>query len=115
LTLQNVKELPRLGMKMATLAISRRHALLNYAQLGPIEQVPTFARRSPLISLAGCDVDYLKHGASKCAGLRLNLAARWHGCPRLAAMLPRGGRTRHRGGEQARSNELLDDNASNRQ
>jgi hypothetical protein len=43
LTLQNVKELLRLGMKMATLAVSWRHPFLDYAQLGSIEQVPSLA------------------------------------------------------------------------
>jgi hypothetical protein len=68
LTVQNVKELPRLGMKMATFAVSWRHPFLDYAQLGPIEQVPSLAPRTPLIPFARCDVDYLKQGASKCAG-----------------------------------------------
>jgi hypothetical protein len=37
LALKNVKELPRLRMIVAALAIPWRHALLNYAQVGPIE------------------------------------------------------------------------------
>jgi hypothetical protein len=52
LAFEDVKELPGIGMKMATLAISGRHALLNDAQLGSIEQVPSLARRTPLIPFA---------------------------------------------------------------
>jgi hypothetical protein len=55
-------------MKMGTLAISWRHTFLNYAQFGPVEQVPALARRTPLIALRRFDVDYLKQGASNFAG-----------------------------------------------
>ena len=41
--------------------ITGRHALLNDAELRPIEQMPSFARRAPLITLGGRDVDY-SHG-----------------------------------------------------
>jgi hypothetical protein len=57
LTLQDVKELPGLRMKMPTFAIPGRHALLNDTQFRAIEQMPPFAPRPPLIPFARCDVD----------------------------------------------------------
>src|SRR5688572_29800682 len=50
-------------MKMPTLAVSWRYALLNYAQFRAVEQVPSLACRTPLIPLAGCDVYDSKHDA----------------------------------------------------
>ena len=61
LTLKHKKELPRFRMKMPTLAVSWRYALLNYAQFRAVEQVPSLACRTPLIPLAGCDVYDSKH------------------------------------------------------
>jgi len=72
LTLQHKKELPRFRMKMPTLAVSWRHALLNYAQLGAIEEVPSLTRRNPLIPLARCDVDDSKHDALRMCRLTIS-------------------------------------------
>ena len=68
LTLQDVKELPRCRMKMPGLAVPGRHALLNYAEISTVEQVPPFAPRTPLISLARCDVDGSQQDAPEYAG-----------------------------------------------
>jgi hypothetical protein len=63
---EDVKDLARFRMKMATLAVSRGHTLLYDAQFRPIEQVPPLARRTPLVTFARSYINYSKHDASEC-------------------------------------------------
>ena len=46
-----VEELLRLVMKVPSLRCSRRHAFLNYAKLGILQQMPTIATAAPYIVL----------------------------------------------------------------
>ena len=55
--LQDVEELPCARVKMATLTISRWNSLLDNTQLSAIEQMPTLAGSTPLISLSRTDID----------------------------------------------------------
>ena len=57
LPLQYVEKLPRARVEVPTFSVSGRNTLLDHAELTAIEQMPTFAASTPLVSFARADVD----------------------------------------------------------
>src|SRR5208282_2784116 len=54
---ENVEELLRAMVKVPNLRRARRHALLNYAQLRILYQVPAITAVAPDVMLGGCFAD----------------------------------------------------------
>ncbi len=74
-TAEDEEELAGSDMEMANLPASRRHALGDNGEIGPLYEVPTIADATPGVMFSRCTINWLHKGLTKCKWTKLRAKA----------------------------------------